>query len=106
MKTLLTRKQAERLFDLGVSERRASEQMTLVGKQQDDYKTFTIPDIIALVPDFERGTLFMKRDSDGYWFVGSVYSDGAQKTLDRRKELIDALYDLIVYCIKEGLMKH
>lgn len=105
MKTLLTRKQAERLFDLGVSERRASEPMTIVGEQQDNYKTFTIPDLIALVPDFERGTLFMKRDSDGYWFVGSVYSDGAQKTLDRRKELIDALYDLVVYCIKNGLMK-
>lgn len=95
MKEQLTKKQNRKLIDLGIPESRASG--AVYGLM--NYPCFTIPDLISLVPKFVRGELVIMRDGKN-WEVGVRYPDGTLKTVHHRKELIDALYDFVVYLIE------
>lgn len=100
MKTRLTERQSKRLFALGVPAERASESLVnLENDPIDGCDVFTIPDLISLVPKFVRGELVIMRDGK-HWEVGVRYPDGTLKTVHHRKELIDALYDFVVYLIE------
>lgn len=101
MKKTLTRTQSERLFALGVSERRASEKVYGKGICRN---RFRIEDLLSLIPQFERGDFVMWRGKD-FWEAGSIYPDNCWKFVVRRRELIDALYEVVLICIENRLIK-
>lgn len=107
MKTLLTDRQSKRLFALGVPTERASESLVnLENDPIDGCEVFTIPDLISLVPKKNlRGTFTIKYKYGAWWDVGSMYPDGTWKHVASNCELIDALYEFILMCIDEKLLK-
>lgn len=112
MKQQLTKEQSRRLIELGVPTEKASA--SVVEETQGDghswtYPVFTIGDLLDVLPKFNRGRLTIMRDNDK-WAVGnmydlndnkdSVYQGGVWKLVSRKKELIDALFEFVVYFVK------
>lgn len=117
MKTQLTAEESAKLIELGVSPERASmcESSVAYGNgargimKAPEAPIFTLSDLIGILPKKVK----IHRDGDtlsmiyhcGQWRVG--YSNCA-KYCNHTKvapELIDALYLLLVWCLKKGYVK-
>lgn len=115
MKHLLSPEQSAKLIAKGISADKASEI-----KEYDDEVSqwthrgapiFTLADICALLPkeieiDAHRCGLNMWYHNAHYWMVSYVQFDGAeiayQSPVVSRDRLIDALYEFLCLCIRNG----
>lgn len=116
MKTKLTAEQSQRLFSLGIpiwkaSIFRADCPARVVGFR--DEHLFTIKDLIELIPkvieDYEQVFNFRMEyfNFNNEWYVGHyIYGICLQSNVSwqgfHSAELIDALYELIEWCIEQG----
>ncbi|MDE6860920.1 MAG: hypothetical protein K2J65_10975 [Duncaniella sp.] len=123
MKTQLTAEQSAKLIELGVGPERASERtpdytdINNTGKpleRRELLPIFTLADILDILPEThdakgESARLQMYNHPAGYWIVSYVTYDGGtltyQSPCSTGKELIDALYSLLVWCLGKGYVK-
>ena len=121
MKTKLTPEQSHRLIELGVTPSKASEihpycdgvsQWTNRG-----YSIFTLTDILALLPKridnlilsiFGTGFDELTEESKEGWmasYVTEFMEAESKNMIFQAPELIDALYELLVWCITNKYLK-
>ncbi|WP_289758891.1 hypothetical protein [uncultured Duncaniella sp.] len=124
MKTRLTAEESAKLIELGVSPERASEIKVEVEEPSEgcpniycsDVKRpiFTLTDILDILPkEFNvSGTsarLQVYNHPAEYWIASYVTYDGGtltyQNPCSAEKELINALYSLLVWCLEKGYVK-
>ena len=122
MKTMLTAEESAKLIELGVSPQRASESKSSVAYgngargivKVPETPIFTLADICDILPKEidVNGTparLQMYNHPAEYWIASYVTYDGGMLTYQHpcsaEKELIDALYLLLVWCLKKGYVK-
>lgn len=135
MKTQLTAEESAKLIELGVSPERASEicmdfngsYAYVHGEEAqlvrdcvnghfyvDECRIFTLADILDILPkEFNvSGTsarLQVYNHPAEYWIASYVTYDGGtltyQNPCSAEKELIDALYSLLVWCLEKGYVK-
>lgn len=107
MKQMLSVEQSAELIRKGVPEYKASETAPI----NDGEPIFTLADICSLFPkeieiDAHRCGLNMWYHNAHYWMVSYVQFDGAeiayQSTVVSRDTLIDALYEFLCLCIRNG----
>lgn len=112
MKQQLTKEQSRRLIELGVPAEKASNSVveeTHGDGQSWTYTVFTIGDLLEVLPK-EIGndgymTLGIEVLSDEYkYFWRVLYYDCAGSVFEE-DELIDALFDLVVWFIENGHIK-
>lgn len=110
MKTKLTPEQSDRLIELGVDPSKAScEQYVDTGKIKNGFElppqpkpVFILSDILSLLPkEIEIGETMILRIKWAYsaWFASYIDEDGSTTNGFYKTELIDALYELLVWCI-------
>ena len=109
MKTELTKEQSRHLIDLGVPEKMATRNDYEI--EMFDYPVFTLTDLLKILPKE------IKTEDNIYWqtilWTGTSYFVGYRNhNTDRwlyqvclKDELIDALYELTVWCIENGHLK-
>lgn len=114
MKTTLTPQESATLIAKGISADNASEkkrEYTDLGTPIVYTPIFTLADICALLPkeieiDAHRCGLNIWYHNAHYWMVSYVQFDGAeiayQSTVVSRDALIDALYEFLCLCIRNG----
>ena len=124
MKTQLTAEESAKLIELGVSPERASEIKVEVKESSrgcpniycSEVKRpiFTLTDILDILPKEINAfgipaRLQMYNHPAEYWIVSYVTYDGGtltyQNPCSAEKELIDALYSLLVWCLEKGYVK-
>ncbi|WP_289756322.1 hypothetical protein [Muribaculum intestinale] len=122
MKTQLTTEESAKLIELGVSPERASESKSSVAygngargiMKVPETPIFTLTDIIDILPKTldvkgESARLQVYNHPAGYWVVSYATCDGGtltyQNPCSAEKELIDALYSLLVWCLEKGYVK-
>lgn len=107
MKQQLTKEQSQRLIELGLPTEKASA--SVVEEKQGNgcswtYPVFTIGDLLEVLPK-DLGvcgfdTLIMEvQEKCGKYTWRALYYDSAGASFGHA-ELIDALYELVVWCIK------
>lgn len=110
MNTSLTKEQSQHLIDLGVPKEKASEKVHVKIENSEGYNWFPIFNLIDLLNILPKT---LEEDPEIYfhlrmtsrideWVVG-YYNFGVPYFYDKvfhREELIDALYDLAVYCLE------
>ena len=110
MKTELTKEQSQHLIDLGVPKEKASE-FEPFDKQDDGVFIFTLTDLLKILPkeiktedNIYRQTMLWGGFS---YFVGYRIHDTDRWLFQicLTKELIDALYELTIWCIENGYLK-
>ena len=120
MKRLLSPEQSATLIAKGISAHKASERtpdykdINNTGKpleRRELLPIFTLADVCALPPkeieiDAHRCGLNIWYHNAHYWMVSYVQFDGAeivyQSTVVSRDALIDALYEFLCLCIRNG----
>ena len=122
MKTQLTAEESAKLIELGVSPERASESNSSVAygngargiMKVPETPIFTLADILDILPKEIkafgiRARLQMYNHPAEYWIASYVTYDGGtltyQNPCSAEKELIDALYSLLVWCLEKGYVK-
>lgn len=122
MKTRLTAEESAKLIDLGVSPERASmcESSVAYGNgargimKAPEAPVFTLADILDILPkEFNAfgipARLQMYNHPAEYWIASYVTYDGGtltyQNPCSAEKELIDALYSLLVWRLEKGYIK-
>lgn len=123
MKTRLTAEESAKLIELGVSPERASKRtfdlkdvnnLSKPLERRELLPIFTLADILDILPkEFNvSGTsarLQVYNHPAEYWIASYVTYDGGtltyQNPCSAEKELIDALYSLLVWCLKKGYVK-
>lgn len=112
MKTQLNKDQIQKLLDVGIDRCFASDkgyavdELSFVGVVE--YPVFKLEDIIRLLPkDFEDDRfLQMENWRETVWYVGYATSIGNGESEEiiqfGEKELIDALYQLLLWTIEQG----
>lgn len=122
MKTQLTAEQSAKLIELGVSPERASESNSSVAygngargiMKVPETPIFTLADILDILPKEINAfgipaRLQMYNHPAEYWIASYVTYDGGtltyQNPCSAEKELIDALYSLLVWCLEKGYVK-
>lgn len=117
MKTKLTTEQSQHLIELGVPKERASKDRISTIKM-DVYPVFTLTDLLKILPkiietEIGQGELYMNYktlNGDIYAvayytvFYNTVYYHIPTK-YNPNKELIDALYELTIWCIENEYLK-
>lgn len=104
MKEFLSDEQIDEIEQFGIecpnqvtSYDRTGERVTF------DFRLFSIPDLIDLLPEeVNGGRLVMYRMKDGKW---GAYFDNSDSEVFKADELIDALFELVKECVKEGWIK-
>lgn len=131
MKTELSKEQSKHLIDLGVGSDKASkcwvtdpnddESKQLVNHDEYCYEcaalkpqpVFTLTDMLSIIPKwikYRNMLLWLQIRVDEYqelWcceYEGGPYGCDNADTFQSAEELIDALYELLVYCINEKLI--
>lgn len=109
MKDRLTAEQSNRLIELGVDPSKASES-DIYGRKP----IYTLSDLLELLPkEIYNGrikaSLTTIADNDG-WYAGYDYYDLTGASTDNEKsieapDLIDCLYELLIWCVKEKHLK-
>lgn len=117
MKNLLSVEQSAALIAKGISADKASDRTIKfhrIGTQAERREVlpiFTLADICSLLPkeieiDAHRCGLNMWYHNAHYWMVSYVQFDGAeiayQSPVVSRDRLIDALYEFLCMCIRNG----
>lgn len=118
MKDRLTAEQSARLIELGVDPSKASGFECLDPYGLDDaiptgVPLYTLSDLLSLLPKeiyseerdiFYRLNMTIGKTSSSVYYrhYGYVKGFGPMKSAD---ELIDALYELLIWCIKEKFVK-
>lgn len=122
MKTQLTTSESAKLIELGVSPERASMRESSVAygngargiMKAPKTPIFTLADILDILPkEFNvSGTsarLQVYNHPAEYWIASYVTYDGGtltyQNPCSAEKELIDALYSLLLWCLEKGYIK-
>lgn len=122
MKTQLATSESAKLIDLGVSPERASmcESSVAYGNgargimKAPEAPVFTLADILDILPkEFNAfgipARLQMYNHPAEYWIASYVTYDGGtltyQNPCSAEKELIDALYSLLVWRLEKGYIK-
>lgn len=122
MKTQLTAEESAKLIELGVSPERASESDSSVAygngargiMKVPETPIFTLADILDILPKEINAfgipaRLQMYNHPAEYWIASYVTYDGGtltyQNPCSAEKELIDALYSLLVWCLEKGYVK-
>ena len=122
MKTQLTAEESAKLIELGVSPERASESNSSVAygngargiMKVPETPIFTLADILDILPKEINAfgipaRLQMYNHPAEYWTASYVTYDGGtltyQNPCSAEKELIDALYSLLVWCLEKGYVK-
>jgi hypothetical protein len=122
MKTQLTASESAKLIELGVSPERASERNSSVAygngargiMKSPEIPIFTLADILDILPKEINAfgipaRLHMYNHPAEYWIVSYVTYDGGTLTYHNpcsaEKELIDALYSLLVWRLEKGYVK-
>lgn len=122
MKTQLTAEESAKLIELGVSPERASESNSSVAygngargiMKVPETPIFTLADILDILPKEINAfgipaRLQMYNQPAEYWIASYVTYDGGtltyQNPCSAEKELIDALYSLLVWCLEKGYVK-
>ena len=122
MKTQLTAEESAKLIELGVSPERASESNSSVAygngatgiMKVPETPIFTLADILDILPKEINAfgipaRLQMYNHPAEYWIASYVTYDGGtltyQNPCSAEKELIDALYSLLVWCLEKGYVK-
>ena len=122
MKTQLTAEESAKLIELGVSPERASESNSSVAygngargiMKVPETPIFTPADILDILPKEINAfgipaRLQMYNHPAEYWIASYVTYDGGtltyQNPCSAEKELIDALYSLLVWCLEKGYVK-
>ena len=111
MKTQLTAGQSAKLIELGVSRSKANG---LWLPHVTEVQPYTLADILDILPKEINAfgipaRLQMYNHPAEYWIVSYVTYDGGTLTYHNpcsaEKELIDALYSLLVWCLEKGYVK-
>ena len=122
MKTQLTAEESAKLIELGVSPERVSESKSSVAygngargiMKVPEMPIFTLADILDILPKEINSfgipaRLQMYNHPAEYWIASYVTYDGGtltyQNPCSAEKELIDALYSLLVWCLEKGYVK-
>ena len=122
MKTQLTAEESAKLIELGISPERASESNSSVAygngargiMKVPETPIFTLADILDILPKEINAfgipaRLQMYNHPAEYWIASYVTYDGGtltyQNPCSAEKELIDALYSLLVWCLEKGYVK-
>ena len=122
MKTQLTAEESAKLIELGVSPERASESNSSVAygngargiMKVPETPIFTLADILDILPKEINAfgipaRLQMYNHPAEYWIASYVTYDGGtlsyQNPCSAEKELRDALYALLVWCLEKGYVK-
>ena len=123
MKTRLTAEESAKLIELGVSPERASERtpdytdINNTGsplERRELLPIFTLADILDIMPkeidvNGTSARLQMYNHPAEYWIASYVTYDGGtltyQNPCSAEKELIDALYSLLLWCLEKGYVK-
>lgn len=108
MKTALTTEQTQHLLELGVPKERASIKEDMYGPA-----LFKLTDILEILPNkisynHDNCFLMIIRDVFGNYYVGYAFETFDGPTFcngcEFGGELIDALYELTVWCVKNKLI--
>lgn len=117
MKAKLTIKQSRRLIELGVPTEKASGALPnrTFCAAKDYYDVFTITDLLEILPKDEYTTICFRflastTDERGNRLknVWCAEYDSILNGVDRcfySPELIDALFELVVWCVENGYLK-
>lgn len=110
MKTVLTPEESQRLIDLGVDPKLASnEQYVESDKVLNGIELppelkpcFTLTNLLSILPkEIDERNLSMEYDSEfKQWYIG--YNLWHLKSAP---ELIDALYSLLIWCLENKIIK-
>lgn len=105
MKTELTVEQSKHLIDLGVQDFPSEVEM----KDGKLYSVFTLTDLLEILPKEEKvnNSTFNLEIHFYNDIVHVIYCIGGifPLAIKESKELIDALYELTVWCIENGYLK-
>ena len=112
MKQQLTKEQSKRLIELGVPTEKASESVVEENHGENHswtYPVFTIGDLLEVLPKeignagyMTLGMEVLYDEEKYFWKV--LYYDCAGSVFEE-DELIDALFDLVVWCIDNRYIK-
>lgn len=112
MKTVLTREQSDKLLELGVPADKAGITLHNVQFTHTTY-IFTLTDLLQILPnnirvennDY-RAYLEISAVEDNLYYVSYEYVEfGGAVEIKNASELIDALYELLLWVIEEGYLK-
>lgn len=115
MKTKLTTEQSAHLIELGVPREKASLILPIASYEIEDILVtngkpiFTLTNLLEILPK----DIYTDRDYPfriESWFVEcavvwDIQYVGIAESFIQNKELIDALYELVVWCIENGHLK-
>lgn len=111
MKTQLTKEQSLHLIELGVLKEKASDESwtsytpACVGFR---YPIFTLTDILEILPKeivYQELKYQIRIEWDDEWYADYV-EDGYNSVITAKsEELIDALYELCVWCLENKYIK-
>lgn len=117
MKLQLTKEQSQHLIELGIDKYTASEvECEGAGNEIDKYVYFfTLIDLLEILPKeifdedlYSRNYLTLECTNTGLWHVGYAHEvsyEGYFFMIERfADELIDALYELCVWCLENGYL--
>lgn len=103
MKTELTTEQSQHLLELGVPRERMTKLVEHRGLIPIVERTFSLTDLLEILPkeiDNRRDLQIGWHSLADKWFVGYEYCQSYHA-----EELIDALYELLCWVIKNGFLK-
>lgn len=104
MKAELTKQESTKLIELGIDPKMANG-----WEYEARVELFTLSDILSILPKEinlkgVRASLQMYQHLAKYWIVSYVTYNGNeliyQHPISADKELINALYDILIWCIK------
>lgn len=108
----LTRQQRDKLFELGVPKEAASVSTFYINNYREYWYYFTVTDLLEILPKeitVKENNHKTKLDIsviDGLWCAAHKYIGfGGSVEYKKSKELIDALYELLVWAIEAGYLK-
>lgn len=124
MKTILTIEESQRLIDLGVDPKLASECVSAMKvcasgrgiiRLPESNPIFTLTDLLSILPESYFSEEYYAEMNlsievlNGKWFVNYRYYSGgelaAQDVERESPELIDALYQLLIWCLESKIIK-
>ena len=112
MKNQLTKEQSQHLIDLGVPKEKASDKISYGFLGYDPI--FRLTDLLAILPKEIAHSKFYMIGNGEEWEVGYCHYNGEElypssdldfKAFKTKEELIDSLYELCVFCLKNGYLK-
>ncbi|MBD5421496.1 MAG: hypothetical protein HDR38_08175 [Treponema sp.] len=114
MKTILTPEESRRLIDLGVDTKLASKRTlgvqiptgipNVYHKKEGGDPIFTLADLLSILPKEIKGYHLEMGTNDDEWYA-EYDSVRLKDSYTFAPELIDALYQLLIWVIENGYVK-